>query len=106
MGEVAERAGVPRAQVALAWLLSKPDVTSPILGVSKMNHLDDGLEALCARAFARGDLAIGGALRSASGAGDLVATYARLRLGWIAARRRWLNVDQRGPIRARRGQLI
>jgi aryl-alcohol dehydrogenase-like predicted oxidoreductase len=46
VGEIAAARGVPRAQVALAWLLSKPTVTAPILGVSKMNHLDDGLGAL------------------------------------------------------------
>jgi 1-deoxyxylulose-5-phosphate synthase len=46
VGEMAAARGVPRAQVALAWLLGRPGVTSPILGVSKMSHLDDGLEAL------------------------------------------------------------
>jgi aryl-alcohol dehydrogenase (NADP+) len=38
--------GVPRAQVALAWLLSKPVVTSPIVGVTKMTHLDDAIAAV------------------------------------------------------------
>jgi aryl-alcohol dehydrogenase (NADP+) len=37
---------VPRAQVALAWLLSKPVVTSPIVGVTKMAHLDDAIAAV------------------------------------------------------------
>ena len=46
VGEVAAARGVPRAQVALAWLLGRPGVTAPILGVSKMSHLDDGLAAL------------------------------------------------------------
>jgi 1-deoxyxylulose-5-phosphate synthase len=46
VGEMTAARGVPRAQVALAWLLSKPAVTAPILGVSKMSHLDDGLGAL------------------------------------------------------------
>jgi 1-deoxyxylulose-5-phosphate synthase len=46
VGEVAAARGVPRAQVALAWLLGRPGVTSPILGVSKMTHLDDGLDSL------------------------------------------------------------
>ncbi len=45
-GEVADARGLPRAQIALAWLLSKPSVTSPILGVSKPQHLEDGLAAL------------------------------------------------------------
>jgi 1-deoxyxylulose-5-phosphate synthase len=38
---VAEARGVPRAQVALAWLLSKPVVTAPIVGATKLEHLDD-----------------------------------------------------------------
>lgn len=37
---------VPRAQIALAWMLSKPFVTAPIIGASKMGHLDDALAAL------------------------------------------------------------
>ncbi len=43
---LAESRGVPRAQVALAWLLSKPVVTSPIVGVTKMAHLDDAIAAV------------------------------------------------------------
>jgi aryl-alcohol dehydrogenase (NADP+) len=43
---LAESRGVPRAQVALAWLLSKSVVTSPIVGVTKMAHLDDAIAAL------------------------------------------------------------
>ena len=43
---VAEARGVPRAQVALAWLLSKPVVTSPIVGVTKPQHLEDALTAV------------------------------------------------------------
>ena len=46
LGEVAAARGVPRAQVALAWLLSKPGVTAPIIGVTKPHHLEDGLAAL------------------------------------------------------------
>jgi aryl-alcohol dehydrogenase-like predicted oxidoreductase len=37
---------VPRATVALAWLLHKPAVTSPIVGVSKPHHLEDAVAAL------------------------------------------------------------
>ncbi|KAG0269751.1 hypothetical protein DFQ27_002167 [Actinomortierella ambigua] len=44
--EVAERKGVKAAQVALAWLLSKPYVAAPIVGVSKEEHLDDAVNAL------------------------------------------------------------
>jgi aryl-alcohol dehydrogenase-like predicted oxidoreductase len=46
LGEVAERRGIPRAQVALAWLLAKPGVTSPIVGASKPHHLEDAVAAL------------------------------------------------------------
>ena len=40
---VAAARGVPTAQVALAWLLSKPGVTAPIVGSTKQSHLDDAL---------------------------------------------------------------
>jgi aryl-alcohol dehydrogenase-like predicted oxidoreductase len=43
---VAERRGVPRAQVALAWLLAQPAVTSPIVGVTKPQHLSDAVAAV------------------------------------------------------------
>ena len=49
LSEVAERRGIPRAQVALAWLLSKPGVTSPIVGASKPHHLEDAVAALTVR---------------------------------------------------------
>ncbi|HYH67138.1 MAG TPA: aldo/keto reductase [Urbifossiella sp.] len=42
---VAQARGVPNAQVALAWLLSRPGVTAPIVGASKPHHLDDALAA-------------------------------------------------------------
>ena len=43
---VAARRGVPRAQIALAWLLNKSVITSPIIGASKAEHLDDAVAAL------------------------------------------------------------
>ena len=43
---IAENRGVPRAQVALAWLLAKPVVTAPIIGASRPGHLDDAVAAL------------------------------------------------------------
>jgi aryl-alcohol dehydrogenase (NADP+) len=46
VSEVAERRGVPRAQVALAWLLSNPAVTAPIVGATKLGHLDDAVAAI------------------------------------------------------------
>ena len=44
-GEVAATRGVPAAQVALAWLLHKPGVTAPIVGATKLEHLEDALAA-------------------------------------------------------------
>ncbi|HEV8369805.1 MAG TPA: aldo/keto reductase [Pyrinomonadaceae bacterium] len=46
VAEVAANRGVPRAQVALAWLLSKPVITAPIVGASKPNHLEDAVAAV------------------------------------------------------------
>ena len=46
LGEVAEARGVPMAQVALAWLLSKPTITSPIVGATKLHHLEDAVAAV------------------------------------------------------------
>ena len=45
VAEVAAARDVPPAQVALAWLLSKPGVTAPIVGSTKRKHLKDALEA-------------------------------------------------------------
>jgi aryl-alcohol dehydrogenase-like predicted oxidoreductase len=44
--EVAKKRGVSNVQVALAWILSKPEVSSPIIGASKPHHLDEALKAL------------------------------------------------------------
>jgi aryl-alcohol dehydrogenase-like predicted oxidoreductase len=43
--EVAASRGVPPAQIALAWLLHKPAVTAPIVGATKLRHIDDALAA-------------------------------------------------------------
>jgi aryl-alcohol dehydrogenase-like predicted oxidoreductase len=43
---VAKRLGKPPAQVALAWLLAKPAVTSPIIGATKLDHLETALGSL------------------------------------------------------------
>ncbi|UVI29094.1 aldo/keto reductase [Paenibacillus spongiae] len=43
---IAEKRGVPRAQIALAWLLQKEPVTAPIIGATKMSHLEDAAAAL------------------------------------------------------------
>jgi 1-deoxyxylulose-5-phosphate synthase len=44
--EVARMRGLPPAQIAMAWLLRKPSVTSPIVGATKPHHLDDALAAV------------------------------------------------------------
>jgi aryl-alcohol dehydrogenase-like predicted oxidoreductase len=44
--ELAKRRGVQPAQIALAWLLAQPGVTAPIIGASRMPHLDAAVEAL------------------------------------------------------------
>jgi aryl-alcohol dehydrogenase (NADP+) len=44
--EIAQKRGVNNAQVALAWMLSKPEISAPIIGASKMSHLEDALKAL------------------------------------------------------------
>ena len=44
--EIARNRGVAPAQVAMAWVLSKAAVTSPIVGVTKAHHLDDAVAAL------------------------------------------------------------
>jgi 1-deoxyxylulose-5-phosphate synthase len=46
VAKVAAGRGLPRAQVALAWVLQKPGVTAPIVGATKPNHLDDAVAAL------------------------------------------------------------
>jgi len=46
VGEVGEKRGVSRAQIALAWLLQKEPVTAPIIGATKITHLDDPVDAL------------------------------------------------------------
>jgi aryl-alcohol dehydrogenase-like predicted oxidoreductase len=43
--EVAAARGVPTAQIALAWLLHKPGVTAPIVGATKVEHLEDAIAA-------------------------------------------------------------
>jgi len=43
---VAEARGVPMAQIALAWMYTKPYIVSPIIGATKPHHLDDALASL------------------------------------------------------------
>jgi aryl-alcohol dehydrogenase-like predicted oxidoreductase len=46
VNEVAEARGLPNAQVALAWMFTKPVITAPIVGATKPHHLDDAVAAL------------------------------------------------------------
>ncbi|HEY0315660.1 MAG TPA: aldo/keto reductase [Sphingomonas sp.] len=46
VAEIAEARGVPRARIALAWVLDKPEVSAPIVGASKPGHLEDAIAAL------------------------------------------------------------
>ena len=46
VAQVAAVRGIPRAQVALAWLLAKSVITAPIVGATKLQHLDDALSSV------------------------------------------------------------
>ena len=46
VAEVAGERGVPMAQIATAWMLSKPAVTAPIIGATKPHHIDDAVAAV------------------------------------------------------------
>jgi 1-deoxyxylulose-5-phosphate synthase len=46
VGEIAATRALPRARIALAWLLAKPGVTAPIIGATKSGHLSDAVAAL------------------------------------------------------------
>jgi aryl-alcohol dehydrogenase-like predicted oxidoreductase len=61
--EVAAQRGETPAQVAIAWLLSKPGMTAPIVGASKLHQLDDPIRAVDTVLSAEENQAAGGALR-------------------------------------------
>ena len=46
VGQTAEKHGAPRARIALAWLLQKEPVTAPIIGATKVSHLEEAAGAL------------------------------------------------------------
>ncbi|OIR62437.1 oxidoreductase [Bacillus sp. FMQ74] len=46
LAAIAEKHGVPRSHIAIAWLLQKEPVTAPIIGATKMSHLEDAVRAL------------------------------------------------------------
>ena len=45
VAEIARQRGVSNAQIAFAWVLQQPGITSPIIGASKMQHLEDAVKA-------------------------------------------------------------
>jgi aryl-alcohol dehydrogenase-like predicted oxidoreductase len=49
LGEISEQRAIPRAQLALAWMFTKPAITAPIVGATKPNHLSDAVAALSLR---------------------------------------------------------
>ena len=49
LGRISEQRGASRVQVALAWMLSKPAITAPIVGATKPHHLSDAAVALSLR---------------------------------------------------------
>ena len=49
VAELAQQHGVPRSQIALAWLLQKEPVTAPIIGATKIAHLEDAVGALAVK---------------------------------------------------------
>ena len=46
VADLAAARGLPRAQIALAWVLHKSEVTAPIVGATKLEQLDDAVAAL------------------------------------------------------------
>ena len=46
VGQIARKRGVPQAQIALAWMLHKPFITSPIVGATKPQHIEDAVAAV------------------------------------------------------------
>lgn len=46
VAEIAARRGVSNSQVALAWVLAQPGVTAPIVGATKMHHLEEAVAAV------------------------------------------------------------
>lgn len=49
LGEISDTRGVPRAQIALAWMLGKPAKTSPIVFATKLQHLKDAAASVSLR---------------------------------------------------------
>ncbi len=49
VAELADKRGVPRTHIALAWLLQKEPVTAPIIGATKLSHLEEAVGALAVK---------------------------------------------------------
>ena len=49
MSEIAHKRGISNMQVALAWILQQPGVTAPIIGASKLPHLEEAVAGLSLR---------------------------------------------------------
>ena len=49
VAKIADSRGIPRAQVALAWVLQKSEVSAPIVGATKLNHLEDAVKSVSLR---------------------------------------------------------
>ena len=46
MTEIAQERELPASQIALAWMLDNPAIAAPIVGATKIDHLDDAVAAL------------------------------------------------------------
>ena len=66
VSDVAEARKLPMAQVALAWMLSKPVITAPIIGATKPHHLEDAVAAVSVQSTPGGDPPFGRSISSAS----------------------------------------
>ena len=66
VGEVAAARGVTRAQIALAWLHSKPVVAAPLVGANSTRQIDEAVASLGHRPHRRGDRALEGPTRPAT----------------------------------------
>ena len=67
--EVAARRGVRPAQVALAWVLAQPGITSPIIGATSVEQLEQSVDALSIRLSAEERTQLEEVVRAASGHG-------------------------------------
>ena len=74
VGKISEKRGVSRAQVALAWMLGKPAITSPIVGATKPHHLSDAAAAVSLRLTPEEVSSLEELLHAASGAGLQIVT--------------------------------